>query len=199
MAPDLALTRERFRPDALPRWLLDPQAIKPDPSMPRLGITPNEARALAVFVLHAPLPPDVDRSVGERLPLLTRPVTYAEVRDQVLGRVCIHCHADAALARGDGGPGNTGGFGFPERGLDLSSYRSIARGSRDDDGRRRSVFRPAPTAPDMPRRVAHLVARHHEVAGRPLAGVRGMPLGRPPLSWADIQLVEPWIAQGRPR
>lgn len=199
LAPDLAVTRRRFRPERLVEWLRDPPAMKPDTPMPRIGLTAAQAQALAAFVMHAPLAPDPPPAVGERLPPLERPVSYAEVEARVLRKVCWHCHADAVLAHGDGGPGNSGGFGFPARGLDLSSYIGAAKGSRGDDGRRRSVFRPAPAAPAMPRLVAHLVARHHEVAGKPIPGLRGMPLGLPPLPWADIQLVESWIAQGRPR
>jgi hypothetical protein len=44
-----------------------------------------------------------------------------------------------------------------------------------------------------------LLARHEELAGRPSDEVRGMPLGLPPVALADIQVVDTWIAQGRPR
>jgi hypothetical protein len=37
------------------------------------------------------------------------------------------------------------------------------------------------------------------VRGAEPGRVRGMPLGLPPLSSEDIQLVETWIAQGHPR
>lgn len=43
-----------------------------------------------------------------------------------------------------------------------------------------------------------LLARHDEVGGEN-GPVRGMPLGYDPLSLEEIQLVESWIAQGRPR
>ena len=42
------------------------------------------------------------------------------------------------------------------------------------------------------------MARHREVEGEPIDGVTGMPLGLPPVPLEDIQLVESWIAQGRP-
>jgi hypothetical protein len=51
----------------------------------------------------------------------------------------------------------------------------------------------------VPRLVRALLARHDEEAGAVSGAVRGMPLGYPPLSPEDIQLVESWIAQGRPR
>ena len=91
----------------------------------------------------------------------------------------------------------SGGFGFAARGLDLSSYPGVAAGSIGPDGRRRSVF--AADQSGTPRLVAHLLARHAEEAGQPVAGIRGMPLGLPALPVEDIQLVESWVAQGRPR
>jgi hypothetical protein len=67
----------------------------------------------------------------------------------------------------------------------------------DDRGERRSVFE---TLDDgTPRLVAALLARAAEEAGQPDPRVRGMPLGLPALPPEDIQLVETWIAQGRPR
>ena len=50
-----------------------------------------------------------------------------------------------------------------------------------------------------PRLVRALLARRDEEAGHPDALVRGMPLGYPSLSPEEIQLVESWVAQGRPR
>jgi hypothetical protein len=51
-------------------------------------------------------------------------------------------------------------------------------------------------APDgLPWLVSVLMARHAEVRGHQVEGVRGMPLGLPPMSLEDIQLVESWIAQ----
>jgi hypothetical protein len=35
--------------------------------------------------------------------------------------------------------------------------------------------------------------------GGTVAAIRGMPLGRPPIPLEDIQLVETWIAEGRPQ
>ena len=54
-------------------------------------------------------------------------------------------------------------------------------------------------AQGVPRLVKALLARHDEESGAPTGDVRGMPLGYEPLSLDDIQLVETWIAQGRPR
>jgi mono/diheme cytochrome c family protein len=197
LAPDLAHTRDRFQPDRLAAWILDPLSVKPDTLMPRLGATASEAADLAAYILTTPLAPPTPVPPAARLPILRRRVTYAEVEARVFHFVCWHCHASPDYARGDGGPGNSGGFGFAERGLDLSTYAGIASGSLGDDGRRRSIFAPLPDG--TPRLVAHLLARQSEERGAIVDGIRGMPLGLPALSPQQIQLVESWIAQGRPQ
>ena len=96
----------------------------------------------------------------------------------------------------------TGGFGFEGRRLSFGDYRGIMSGSVGPDGRRRSVFKKIEMSeddPGTPRLVAHLLARQIEESGREVEGIRGMPLGLPALSPEDIQLIETWIAQGRPR
>ena len=98
---------------------------------------------------------------------------------------------------GDGGPGNSGGLGFKPRGLNLSDYNGVAAGYLDDKGERASVF--IKDEGDVPRLVKALLARHDEESGAETGPVRGMPLGYEPLSAEDIQLVESWVAQGRPR
>jgi len=192
LAPDLRHARTRLRPAAIASWIAAPRG-----AMPVLGVTAADARALAAFVATAPLATAPRREVPARLPVLARAVTWSEVEAKVFKHVCWHCHAVPDFARGDGGPGNSGGFGFGARGLDLSSYTGISSGSLDDAGEPRSVF--APLADGTPRLVAHLLARHAEEAGHIVDGVRGMPLGLPPIPLEDIQLVETWIAQGRPR
>ena len=132
-------------------------------------------------------------------PPLARPVEWAEVRGAVFRKVCWHCHSDAELAHGDGGPGNTGGFGFMARGLNLATYQGIASGIIDPKtGARRSVFSPGPDG-KTPLIVSALLARHTENNGGVVPGVRGMPLGLPPMPMDDIQRVITWIANGRPR
>jgi mono/diheme cytochrome c family protein len=197
LAPDLRHTRERFQPAALIPWLRAPSQLKPDTAMPTFPLTDSEAAALAHYVFTAPLQPETAAPLPSRLPLLTRRVTWDEVNERVFRRTCWHCHSTPEFAMGDGGPGNSGGFGFKGRGLNISSYTDLASGSLDDGGKRRSVF--LPLKDGTPRLVAHLMARHAEVAGRPMAGIRGMPLGLVPLSMEQINLVESWIAQGRPR
>lgn len=196
MAPDLRHVRARMRPAAVAAWLADPAASKPDSAMPRIPMTEAEIADVVAYLLDAPLaPPAPAAAVPERLPVLDRPVGFAEVHARIFKKTCRHCHSDPEQVIGDGGPGYHGGLGFPKRALDLNSYEGVLSGSLDDDGKRRSVLGKLPDG--TPRIVAHLMARHAEVAGRPVPGIRGMPLALPPVPLEDIQLLETWIAQGR--
>lgn len=191
LAPDLARTRDRMAPAEVVAWLLDP-----GPLMPRVVTERETAEALAAFVVLAPLPARAPPPAPRFLPVLKRKVAFGEVWTEVLSTVCWHCHSAEDFAFGDGGPGNTGGFGFEAPGLDVSSYAAISRGMRGPDGRRRSVLSRA----DGPSRLVRaLKARWSEVRGEVDPEVRGMPLGLLPLSLEQIQLVESWVAQGRPR
>ena len=196
LAPDLRFVRDKFRPAELLRWLRDPSAVKPDTSMPTVPMTDAEAQNIAAYLLTTPL--DLPEPAPFlRRPLLDRRVTFDEVNQRVLGKTCRHCHGNPDSARGDGGPGNTGGFGFAPKGLEMTSYAAISAGYIDANGERHSVFEKL--ADGTPRLVAALLARHDEGLARPRSDVRGMPLGLPGLSAEDIQLVETWVAQGRPR
>lgn len=194
LAPDLRRVAERVQPGVLIDWIVDPAHVVAGAAMPALGLNLDEARDIAAYLQASagPVPPP---PVPPRLPLLTREVSYDEIERRVFRKVCWHCHGAAHYAHGDGGPGNTGGLGFAARGLELASYAGVASGSLGADGRRRSVFAPMPDG--TPRLVAHLLARQREEQGE-VTEVRGMPLGLPSLAPADIQLVESWIAQGRP-
>ena len=156
----------------------------------------QEAADLAAFVLRAPLAAAVENPKPARLPLLARPVSYDEVAEKVLHKICWHCHSQPDFARGDGGAGNTGGFGFKARLLDLSSYESLSAGYLDENGERRSLFSPGPGGEPVLLEV--LLARQKEERGGH-AEVRGMPLGMPSMSPEIIQLVETWVAQGHAR
>ncbi|MCC6558332.1 MAG: c-type cytochrome [Polyangiaceae bacterium] len=194
LAPDLRHARERMPVEAVAAWIRSPRSIKPDALMPDHALTEAELSALSRFVARAPLGPADPPAPPARLPVLERKVSYEELRQRVLNKVCWHCHSDADYAIGDGGPGNTGGFGFKPRGLNLGAYEGIASGSLDDQGERRSIFEPLDGGPS--RLVATLLARQGEEAGRIDPAIRGMPLGLPALSPEEIQLVETWIAQG---
>lgn len=199
LAPDLRYTRERFRRESLALWIRDPASLKADTPMPKLPMSPTDASDLAAWILTTPLAQAPATTPPKPLPLLEREVRWPEVEERVFKKICRHCHADAAFAFGDGGPGNTGGFGFPARGFNLATYQGISSGIRDrDTGRRMSVFAPGPDGA-TPLVVAAMLARHAEIAGQPVSGVRGMPLGLPPIPLEDIQKVATWIALGRPR
>ncbi|MBX3269900.1 MAG: c-type cytochrome [Sandaracinaceae bacterium] len=197
LAPDLRHARARMPAAAIVAQIRAPRSVAPDGAMPALVSDDAQARALAAFVRHAPLSAPAAAPPAPRLPLLERPVAFAEVEARVFSRACWHCHSDPDFARGDGGPGNRGGFGFAGRGVDLSSYEGIQSGGLGADGVRASLFAPGPSG--APRLVETLLARALEERGGAVPGVRGMPLGLPALSAEDVQLVETWIAQGRPR
>jgi hypothetical protein len=192
----LRFARQRSEPAALVRWLLDPAKVKHDAAMPKLDLSEADARDLAAFLSYGELQAPPSRPRFERLPVLARRVGFDEVNERVFAVTCRHCHTNPDLAGGDGGPGNTGGFGFKPRKIDFSSYQGIQSGGVDARGERVSLF--APTSEGVPRLVAALVARAREDSGQESDEVRGMPLGLPPLSGEQIQLVESWVAQGRP-
>ncbi len=197
LAPDLAFVRERFRPDKLLAWLVDPLRVKPSTLMPATGLSEAEAGHVAAYLLYAPRAPRKLEPPKPRLPKLERPVTYAEVDEKVFRVTCRHCHSNPDIQLGEGGPGNTGGFGFKAKGLNLSSYAAINSGLNGAGGERQSVF--APIADGTPRLLAAVLARQAEERGEVNPEVRGMPLGLPSLSSEQVQLLETWIAQGRPR
>jgi cytochrome c5 len=197
LAPDLRFARDRLRPDVAPTWIAHPTSLRPDTAMPAPRVSREVAEHLAAFVLDAPLDPVAPLAAPARLPLLERPVGWDEVAERVLHRTCWHCHAQPDFARGDGGPGNTGGFGFAPRRLDLSSYESVSGGYLGVDGRPRSLLSMGHGERE-PVIVAVLLARHDEARGGGGA-LRGMPLGLPPISPEEVQLVESWVAQGARR
>jgi cytochrome c2 len=201
-APDLRLVRDRFRPDVLVKWIQHPSSVNKGALMPTLGLSEEEARDIAAYLLATklePLPPPAPPF--ERLPILERKVTYDEVESRVFKKSCIHCHSDPDPKGGDTGPGNAGGFGFAPRGVSLSSHAGVERGYRTKGGARQSLLatEPALDAWGGSRLVAALVARHEETSGRAKSEVRGMPLGLPGLAPEDIQLVETWVAEGAPQ
>jgi cytochrome c5 len=197
LAPDLRFARDRMSAAKMLAWLADPKEIKADTTMPKIALTPVEAKDVAAYVLTVELAAPQPKPRPARLPLLERKVTFKEVDEKVFHRTCWHCHSEPDYAIGDGGPGNSGGFGFKPRGLNLSDYNGIAAGFLDDKGERSSVF--ARDADGVPRLVKALLARHDEESGAETGDVRGMPLGYEALAIEDIQLVDTWIAQGRPR
>jgi hypothetical protein len=196
LAPDLVHVRDRWTRPSLARWLRDPKALKADTLMPPTAFDEADARDVAAYLLETPLTAAPAAPITERLPPLERRVSFNEIDEKVLRVTCRHCHSNPDASLGDGGPGNTGGLGFAGRAIDLSSYRGVLSGYRDEKHERHSLFEPL--ADGTPRLVAALLARKDEEAGKPRADVRGMPLGLPSLSAEQIQLVDSWLQQGRP-
>jgi cytochrome c5 len=194
LAPDLRHARDRMELATIVLWVKKPGSIKPDALMPETPMSDEEAQKIAGFVTFAELAPEPPKKVPTRLAVLERHVSYEEIKARVFNKICWHCHSDADYAIGDGGPGNTGGFGFVPRGLNLAAYDGILSGSLDDKGERRSIFEPM--SDGTPRLLAALLARWGEEAGKEDPTIRGMPLGMPSLSPEDVQLVETWMTQG---
>ncbi len=197
LATDLRFTRDRLSAAALVAWVKTPGGPGGSSLMPEFQLTDGQRRDIAAYILTTPLPAMPKVRIPKRLPILKRRVRFAEVAEKVLHHTCWHCHADADYARGDGGPGNTGGFGFPARQVNLATYGAVLSGGVNKAGQRESLF--ARDADGVPRLVAVLMARHAEVAGRPVPEISGMPMGLPPVALKNIQLIETWIAQGRPQ
>jgi cytochrome c2 len=198
LAPDLRYTRDRYPVPRIVEWLKDPKKVKPDTTMPSIPLTPAEAADIATYLVAAELAPLPTPVAFVRLPPLERKVTFEEVDKKVFHKTCWHCHAEPDFSIGDGGPGNSGGFGFKPRGLNLASYEGVSAGILDKKTNDRvSAFAKGPDG--IPMLVKALIARHSEASGASTGDVRGMPLGMPPLSAEDIQLVDTWVTQGRPK
>src|SRR4029079_7358735 len=99
-----------------------PKALSPDRAMTESTPAPTDARDIAAYILTAPLAAPEARPAPPRLPPLERKVSYDEVSKKGFRRTCWHCHGEPDYAAGDGGPGNTGGFGFKARGVNFVDY-----------------------------------------------------------------------------
>lgn len=197
LALDLRHLRRRSTPAMVHSWLMNGKKLKPDTMMPQPELSPEQATAIVAYLFGTPLKAPTAHTIPKRLPVLDRRVGYDEVAKLVMDVTCRHCHGNPDDALGDGGPGNSGGFGFAPMKMRLSEYRYVQAGYVDDAGERHSIFEKL--ADGTPRLVASLWARHKELAGTPDPNVRGMPLGFPPLSAEEIQVVESWVEQGRPK
>ncbi|MGC4064782.1 MAG: c-type cytochrome [Polyangiaceae bacterium] len=178
LAPDLGFTSQRATIRSMRAWLQAPSAIKPDSAMPDIPLSSDEIDDLVTYIQS--LSPPAQRSI----PFVRRPteraIAYEEVERRVFRKGCWHCHSDPDFAYGDGGPGNTGGFGYPGKGIVLSHWEGIHGGSVAPDGKRQSLLQPSTGKP--PRLLLSLLARRKEEEGHPVDGVLGMPLGLPSLS-----------------
>jgi hypothetical protein len=142
---------------------------------------------------------------------LDRTVTYAEMKERTIGKVCVHCHMNDYER--DTGPGNHGGLGYGGVGLSMRTYETLVHGEVEPNGTRRSVLVTAPgeAAPPI---VLAMLRRKLEAARDQVAPMHdherphfpsvdearstspGMPLGLPAMSDEEIQILVTWIAQG---
>ncbi len=208
LAPNLRHVRDRTRADVLVQWIVDPRSLSSQTTMPAMGVSIAEAEILRDFLLHydpalqpTPAPPGL-----EPPKLLDRPISYQEVKEQVLGKICVHCHMNDHEK--DPGPGNRGGLGYAGVGLQMRTYEALVWGAVDTRGKRSSMLVPrqgdkiSPIVAAMLRRrleaprdqVAPLA--DHALPPYPRGGLTGMPMGLPTMSETQIALVSTWIAQG---
>lgn len=207
LAPNLRFVKDRTRPDAIVSWIMNPQALAPKTLMPATGVTREDAEALRDFLffgdpelLPTPAPYEIKPPT-----LLDRKVPYTEMKERVLGKVCVHCHMNDYEK--DTGPGNKGGFGYAGIGLAMRSYEALVNGAVGPDGKRYSVLVARPgeaMAPVlqvmMDRRVEeqrdHVPAfGDYELPAYPKKRP-GMPMGLPSMTDEEMSILATWIAQG---
>lgn len=193
LAPDLAYAARRYSRANLLAWLQDPLAVKSDTLMPNYQFSRRDAADVAAH-LAALVPPAKPVFEPPASLLLERKVRFSEVH-KILRARCLHCH-NRPSRDGPGGTGYTGGWGYEGKRVGLLTYADVMRGGETRTGRRRSLFDRMPDG--YSRLVSHLVARHQEYAGNHSDTV-GMPLGQPPLTWAEIRVIHTWIKGGRHR
>ncbi len=208
LAPNLRFTRDRMSEDVLVAWIMRPRDFHPETLMPQTGITYPDAQRLAQFILFAdpelePQPPIAQMAVPA---VLDREVGWAEVKDRVLGRICVHCHMNDHER--DRGPGNEGGFGWPGNQLAMRTYEMLIRGAYDPETQERySVLTPREEGGLSPIIEVMLLRRLEERRDRvhPFHDYErpehsehelGMPMGLPSIPDEEVALVRTWIAQG---
>jgi cytochrome c2 len=212
LAPNLRFVPERVRPDVLVDWIVDPAAVMPGTPMPKMAVTRDDAELVRDYLLFADAgklpPPPADKPLM-RLPApVKRAVAYEEMKERVLGKVCVHCHMNEHEK--DTGPGNRGGFGYPGKGLSFRTYERAMYGAEEKDGTRYSVFVPR-KGEKLPRVLDVLLRRRVENRrdhvgpfadhARPhyaTDALLGMPMGLPAMSDEEIGILRKWIEEGCP-
>ncbi|HTM22323.1 MAG TPA: hypothetical protein VL172_17505 [Kofleriaceae bacterium] len=211
MAPNLRFARERMAPDTIVAWIMDPQAMKPSTIMPKLNLAQADAELLRDFILFADpaVQPEPAAEEPALPPAVDHPVGWAEVKERVLGKVCVHCHMNDHEK--DTGPGNLGGFGYAGLGLSFRTYERAVWGARDLKGVRYSVFIPRQgekVPPVLQAMLRRRVENRRDLVG-PLADHErphyadaaqglGMPMGLPSMTDEEFGILRAWIEQGCP-
>ncbi len=211
LATNLRFVRDRMHREVIVDWLLAPQAFVANTLMPPTGLTRDQAELIRDFLIAAdpvvlPMPATPSANVNAPQPAaLQRAVGWEEVKTEVLGHVCVHCHMNDHER--DTGPGNRGGYGWPGSQLRVRTYEMLVSGAVGRDGARYSVLvqrageSVAPIVQAMLRRRAEELRDHvapfddHLRPPYPDAPP-GMPMGLPSMSDAQIALVTTWISQG---
>lgn len=204
IAPNLRFVRERMDEEIAVAFVLEPQTLHPGTLMPDLGLRDDEARAIVAFLFEAdPRLEPIPASPSLELPaILDRPVSYEEMKERVLGKVCVHCHMNDHER--DPGPGNIGGFGYPPAHLRIRTYESLVSGAGPDDARRDVLgvdgSMPALLARMIHRRTEvvrdHIPAFHDHAIPDIDTSIPGMPMGLPPMTDEELAILRTWIAQG---
>ncbi len=213
LAPNLRFARRKVRADKIVDWIVDPPALVPAATMPKLAITRDEAATIATYIFYGDpelITEPVDaKALLQPPPPLDHDVGWAEAKEETLGYVCVHCHMNDHEK--DTGPGNGGGFGYPGIGLAFRTYERSMWGAVDKDTKKRySVFEKRP-GERLPRVIEVLLVRRVEnlrdnvppfqdrkvpsFGGSPRLG---MPLGLPALSDERIATLMKWIEDDCP-
>jgi mono/diheme cytochrome c family protein len=210
LAPNLRFAAVRMRPEIIADWIIDPAKVWPGATMPRTGMPRAQAELIRDYLVAGSFAPPAAPPVAPLTvmpPPAAHPVGWAEVKDRVLGKVCVHCHMNDHEK--DVGPGNLGGLGFAGRGLAMRTYELLVRGARGDDGVRYSVLQARP-GEAWPRILEVMVRRRVENlrdAVLPFAdharpdyadGLFGMPMGLPSMTDEELGILRRWLDDGCP-
>ncbi|MEM9073727.1 MAG: cytochrome c [Myxococcota bacterium] len=210
LAPNLRFARDRMSREVMVAWIEEPSLLAEGTLMPDMQLTHDEANAVTDFLRHAEPPLGATPSVRSVEPpaAVERPVGWAEVKERLLGRICVHCHMNDHER--DRGPGNEGGFGWPGNRLAMRTYETLVYGAVDpESGERYSVLQPREGHTHPPVVEVMMTRRNEERRDRvePFhdsprpAHVNeepGMPMGLPSIPDDEVALLRAWIAQGCP-
>lgn len=207
LAPNLRFTRERMDRSTAISWIVEPTLVAPTTLMPKMPVSRDDAEKIVAFLWGADpqLAPKPSPPAPFVPAILDRKVGYDEMKEKVLGKVCVHCHMNDYER--DNGPGNRGGLGYKGIQLRMRTYETLVTGAIDAKGARYSVLIPAKGETQPPILQAMIRRRTEEQrdrlsafhdAERPEypAGLVGMPLGLPSMTDEEMSILATWIAQG---